>query len=117
MSKLTHKKLSAERRAYRVRSKVIGTAKRPRLSVFISNIHVSAQIIDDSKSLTLAYATTVGAKQAGSMTDKASWVGQQIAQKAKTAKVKKVVLDRGPRQYHGRVKALAEAARETGLEF
>lgn len=114
---ITHKQLSAERRTNRVRAKVVGTTERPRLNVHISNLHVSAQVIDDSKSTTLVYATTVGSKQTGNLTDKATWVGTQIATKAKKAKVNKVVLDRGPKQYHGRVKALAEAARAAGLEF
>ena len=118
MNRLTHKNTTAARRAARVRSRTIGTTARPRLSVHITNAHVSAQIIDDSTHKTLAAATTVGQKSVkGTMTEKASWVGQRIAAQAKSAKISKVVFDRGAKQFHGRVKALAEAAREAGLEF
>lgn len=104
-------------RKNRVRSVVSGTADRPRLSVSISNTHVSAQIIDDETGKTIVAATTVGSKAAGTMTEKAATVGTDIAKKAKAKKVTKVVFDRNGRKYHGRVKALAEAARAGGLEF
>ncbi len=117
MNNLTHKKISAQRRAYRTRSKVVGAPDRPRLTVHVSHLHVTAQIIDDQSGKTLAYATTVGSKQTGSLTDKAAWVGAQIAVKAKKAKVSTVSFDRGAKLYHGRVKSLADAAREGGLEF
>jgi large subunit ribosomal protein L18 len=105
-------------RKRRIRSTVIGSTNRPRLSVFISNQHVTAQLIDDSKQMTLAYATSVGSNNAGStMSEKAVWVGKEIGKKAKTAKITKVVFDRNGRLYHGRIKALADAAREAGLEF
>lgn len=117
MNNLKLKNLNAFRRANRVRATVKGSAERPRLSVTISNLHVSAQIIDDETGKTLAYSTTVGQKVAGNMTAKAEWVGSAIAKKAKAAKVNKVVFDRSSKQYHGRVKALAEAARKGGLEF
>jgi len=105
-------------RKQRVRSVVSGTAERPRLSVNISNLHITAQVIDDTAHKTLAYVTTVGAKAAtGTMTERAAWVGTEIAKKAKAKKVKKIVFDRGGKQYHGRIKALAEAARQEGLEF
>lgn len=117
MNNLTHKNANAVRRSYRVRSKVIGTTERPRLSLNISNIHVSAQIVDDSKSTSLVYATTVGQKVSGTMTEKAAWVGAEISKKALKAKITKVTFDRGSRKYHGRAKALADAAREGGLEF
>lgn len=105
-------------RKHRIRATVSGTADRPRLSVFISNTHVSAQIINDVDGKTLVSASTVAAKDAtGSLTDKAAKVGATIAEKAKKAKITKVVFDRGGRKYHGRVKALADAAREKGLEF
>ena len=105
-------------RKHRVRSTVVGTKERPRLSVHISNMHITAQIVDDQAMKTLAYATTVGSKnQKGTMTDKAVAVGVEIANKAKTVKVNKVVFDRGSKLYHGRIKALAEAARKEGLDF
>ena len=114
---LAHKLLNKSLRKARVRAKVIGTAERPRLSVTISNIHVSAQIIDDAKGHTLASATTVGAKATGKMTEKCALVGAEIAKKAKKAKVTKVVFDRNGRQYAGRLSAFADAARKEGLEF
>lgn len=118
MSKLTKKQANTLRRANRVRSAVSGTATRPRLSVHVSNLHVSAQIINDETSKTLVAVSTVGQKAAtGTLSEKAAWVGTEIATKAKAAKVKKVVFDRGSRLYHGRVKALADAARNAGLEF
>lgn len=101
----------------RVRANAVGTTERPRLSVNISNRHVIAQIIDDSQGKTLAYVSTVGAKAGTAMTDKAAWAGEQIAKQAKAAKVTTVVFDRGSRLYHGRVAALADAARKSGLEF
>ena len=118
MNKLAHKLLNRTLRKNRVRATVIGTAERPRLSVHISNRHITAQVIDDSSAKTLAYISTVGAKASeGTMTEQAVWVGEQIAKKAKAAKVKTVVFDRGGRVYHGRVQALADAARKAGLEF
>ena len=109
--------MKAEFRSNRTRAKIHGTADRPRLSVNISNMHVTAQIIDDDKGATLAYATTVGTKQKGSKTELAAFIGSEIAKKAKKAKIEKVVFDRGARLYAGRMKALAEAARKEGLEF
>ena len=117
MSNLTHKLLSRSLRKGRVRAVVSGTAERPRLSVTISNMHVSAQLIDDVAGKTLAAATTVGTKAAGTMSEKAAKVGKDIAQKAKKAKITKVVFDRNGRQYAGRLKSLADAARNEGLEF
>ena len=104
-------------RAKRTRAKIHGTAERPRLTVHFSNTHIVAQVIDDDKKVTLAYATTVGTKMTGSMTEKAAKIGAEIAKKAKTAKVTKVVFDRGSKLYAGRMSALAQAAREEGLEF
>jgi large subunit ribosomal protein L18 len=118
LSKVTKNRLQ---RAGRVRSTVSGTAERPRLSVHISNRHIVAQVIDDTTSKTLAYATTVGRptdkKTGETMTDRAIWIGNEIAKQAKTAKVTVVVFDRGSKLYHGRVAALADAARKSGLEF
>ena len=104
-------------RAKRTRAKIHGTAERPRLSVFVSNRHIVAQIIDDDKGVTIAYATTVGSKLTGTMKDKAAAIGAEIAKAAKAKKVKKVVFDRGAKLYAGRLSALADAARKEGLEF
>lgn len=104
-------------RKNRVRSTVSGTAERPRLSVSVSNMHVSAQIINDDKGITLASATSVGKKLTGKPTEIATLIGTEIAKTAKKAKISKVVFDRNGRLYHGRVKALADAARAEGLEF
>lgn len=117
MNRLTKKIQNIKQRKNRVRSTVIGTTERPRLSVHVSNRHIVAQIIDDSAHQTIAHATTVGSKLTGNMTDKAEAIGAEIATKAKKAKVNQVVFDRGARLYHGRVKALADAARKNGLEF
>ncbi len=104
-------------RAKRTRAKIHGTAERPRLSVHISNKHITAQIIDDDARKTLAYATTVGAKATGNKTDLAAKIGKEIADKAKKVKIKTVVFDRGAKLYAGRMSALADAARKEGLEF
>lgn len=118
MTKISQKLRNQLLRRHRIRATIIGTPERPRLSVFISNMHVTAQIIDDSAHKTLAYASTVGAKKtSGTMTEKAEWVGTEIAKKAKAAKLKKVVFDRNGKLYHGRIKALADSARNAGLEF
>jgi large subunit ribosomal protein L18 len=118
MERLEKKVQNLARRKHRVRAKVVGTTVRPRLTVFISNLQVTAQIIDDSKHQTLAYATSVGNKTlSGTMTERAAVIGTEIAKKAKAAKVNHVVFDRNGRLYHGRIKALADAARAGGLEF
>ncbi len=103
----------------RVRTKISGSASRPRLSVRISNANVTAQLIDDTIGKTLASASTIGSKETAkmNMTEKSQWVGEEIAKSAKTAKITTVVFDRGFRIYHGRVKQLAEAARAGGLKF
>lgn len=117
MNKLAKKLLSHSLRKNRVRSRVVGTAERPRLTVTISNTHVSAQVIDDEKQHTLAAATTVGSKLTGTMTEKAAAIGTEIAKKAKKAKVTHVVFDRNGRKYATRLAALADAARKEGMEF
>ena len=104
-------------RAKRTRAKIHGTAQRPRLSVHVSNKHIIAQIIDDDKGATLAYATTAGSKMTGTKTELAAQIGTEIAKKAKKANVKTVVFDRGAKLYAGRMSALADAARKEGLEF
>ena len=117
MANLAKKLLNKSLRKNRVRSKISGTAERPRLTVTISNKHISAQLIDDVAQRTLAAATTVGSKETGSMKELAAFVGAEIAKKAKKAKINAVVFDRNGRQYAGRLAALAEAARKEGLEF
>ena len=118
MNDLAKKLLGRSLRKGRVRAKVSGTAERPRLTVTISKMHVSAQIIDDTARKTLVAATTVGNKKlTGTMTEKAAEVGKAVAVKAKKAKISTVVFDRNGRQYAGRLQAFANAAREEGLEF
>ena len=117
MSTQAKKLLNLRLRKNRVRSRVHGTAERPRLTVTISNMHISAQIINDDEGHTLAAATTVGAKSTGSMAERAAVVGSDIAKKAKKANIKTVVFDRNGRQYGTRLSALADAARKEGLEF
>lgn len=111
-----------ERRQRRVRAKVVGTTVRPRLNVFRSNRHIFAQIIDDSQGHTLVAASTLDADlraQAAQLKkrDEAKAVGKLLAQRAAEKGLKLVVFDRGGYQYHGRIKSLAEGAREGGLEF
>lgn len=106
------------RRHARVRKKVSGTSERPRLSVFRSNANISVQVIDDTKGTTLVSLSSIDMKlENGGNIEAAKAVGAEIAARAKKAKIKTVVFDRGGYIYHGRVKALAEAAREAGLEF
>lgn len=107
-----------QRRHERVRNKVSGTPECPRLNVFRSSSHIHAQIIDDVNGVTLVAASSVDMKLAnGGNVEAATQVGKEIAKKAIAKKVKNVVFDRGGYIYHGRVKALAEAAREAGLKF
>ena len=113
MSRLSNLEL----RKNRVRAKVGGTAEKPRMSVFVSGTNVSVQLIDDVEGKTLASATTIGKKMTGSITEKAVKVGEEIAAAAKKVKITTVVFDRNGRQYAGRLKALADAARKGGLEF
>ena len=117
MIKRKDKKANRSKRHRRVRVHVSGTHERPRLSVFRSLNHVYAQLIDDGASRTLAAASTVDLKAKGNGLAEAAQVGKAIAAKAKAAGVSLVVFDRGGFLYHGRIKALADAAREAGLEF
>ncbi len=115
-------RLARKRRHLRVRKKISGTALRPRLSVFRSLRHIYAQVIDDTTGNTLVSASTLSpeiVKNAAGKTkvEKASLVGSLVAKKALEKGIKQVVFDRGGYKYHGRVKALAEAARQAGLEF
>ena len=106
------------KRHKKIRNKIVGTTEVPRLNVFRSNSNIFAQIIDDTKGITLASASSVSLKlKNGSNIEAAKKVGEEIAKEAAKAKLKTVVFDRGGYNYHGRVKALAEAAREKGLEF
>ena len=118
MSALTVRK-ARERRHQRVRGKVSGTAERPRLVVFRSNRGIEAQLVDDLEGKTLAAASWLNLKKTfkGSKSEQAAEVGKLLAANAKKANVETVVFDRGGYLYHGRVKALAEGAREGGLTF
>jgi large subunit ribosomal protein L18 len=117
MIKRQDRKVNRLKRHRRVRVNVTGTPQRPRLAVFRSLNHVYAQLIDDAGNRTLAAASTVELKSKGNGVDEAAKVGKAIAAKAKAAGVSTVVFDRGGFLYHGRIKALADAAREAGLEF
>jgi large subunit ribosomal protein L18 len=101
----------------RVRRKISGTAARPRMSIFRSNKSIYVQLIDDVAEVTLAAASSKEAAGAGTKIDQAKTVGQLIAEKAKAAGISKVVFDRGGYLYHGRVKAVADGAREAGMDF
>ncbi len=109
--------MTKERRLERTKRQIRGTPERPRLSVTISNNHIYAQVIDDTVGNTLAFSTSYANNGGGTMKEKASRVGKDIAQKAKQANVKTVVFDRRSKKFHGRIAALAEVAREEGLEF
>jgi len=118
MSKISKKLQASTRRRHRVRSRIKDSTGRLRLSVNISNKHISAQIIDDSVGNTLIHVTTVGKGNSDeNLTSRATWVGTEVARMAKAAKITKIVFDRSDKKYHGRVKALADAARSEGLEF
>jgi large subunit ribosomal protein L18 len=107
-----------KRRAHRVRNKIAGTADRPRLSVFRSSKHIYAQLIDDMSGVTLAAVSTAGKSgKYGGNVKSAAAVGQKLAEAAKSKGITKAAFDRGHYRYHGRVKALADAARKGGLQF
>ncbi|HEY45844.1 MAG TPA: 50S ribosomal protein L18 [Anaerolineae bacterium] len=121
MSKQTRETMR-KRRHQRVRKKLVGTAKRPRLNVYRSLNQIYAQVIDDTAGHTLASASTLDGEikpqiKELSKVEQAKFIGTTIAERAKSQGVKIVVFDRGGYRYHGRVKALAEAAREAGLNF
>ena len=118
MIKKLDKNVSRLRRHARVRAKLSGTAEAPRLCVYRSNKNIEAQIIDDTKGVTLVSSSSMVLKlENGSNVEAAGKVGKDIAEKALAKNIKKVVFDRSGYIYHGRVKALAEAAREAGLDF
>jgi len=116
MDALTRRAARARRRA-RVRKKIAGTAARPRMAVFRSNRHIYVQLIDDVAAATLASATDAEVTDGAGKIDRAKAVGKLIADRAKGAGIDRVVFDRGGRQYHGRVAAVAEGAREGGLQI
>ena len=118
MVKKEPKNVSRLRRHARVRTKISGTADKPRLCVYRSNKNIEAQLIDDVKGVTLAASSTVALKSdKGGNVEGAKLVGSDIAKKALALKIKTIVFDRSGYIYHGRIKALAEAAREAGLVF
>ncbi len=117
MSRDQEKWQRLERRKLRLRKHVAGDAERPRLSVFRSLKHIYAQVIDDVNGKTLASASSVVLKINGGNIEGAKQVGKAIAESARAASITRVRFDRGGRKYHGRIKALADAAREGGLQF
>lgn len=116
MFKQINRKADNKKRHLRVRNRITGTSERPRLSVYRSLNNIYAQIIDDTKGITLASASSMGSESGGNI-EAAKLVGKAIAEVAAGKGIKQVVFDRGGRIYHGRVKAFAEAAREAGLDF
>lgn len=106
-----------QQRHRRIRSKITGTAERPRLVVFRSLTHIYAQLIDDTKGVVLANSSDLKAKDKGNKTEKAKNIGTTLAEAAKAKNIVKVVFDRNGYKYHGRIKAVAEGAREGGLQF
>ena len=117
MIKKESKNVMRQKRHEKIRRTLSGTKQTPRLCVFRSNTAIYAQLIDNEKGNTLASSSSLELKAKQNNLEAASMVGKDIAEKAKNAKIKKVVFDRGGYLYHGRVKALADAARENGLEF
>ena len=115
----SERRRNRQRRHYRVRKSVSGTAQRPRLAVHRSSKHITAQVIDDVARVTLASASTIEKSWdgTGGTVDAAKKIGELVASRAKDAGIETVVFDRGGNLYHGRVAALAESAREAGLEF
>ena len=116
ISKVSRNDVRVERHK-RVRTKIVGTHDVPRVCVFRSNTNIYAQIINDEEGITLVSASSLENKKSGSNVEAAKLVGESLAKKAKKAGISKVVFDRGGYLYHGRVKALADAMRDGGLEF
>ena len=114
---MVNKKARRQVLRYRIRNKISGTPDRPRLAVYRSNKSIYCQLIDDLNGVTLASSSSVHIGAKGTKIDQAKEVGKAIAEKAKAAKIENVVLDRGGYLYHGRVKSLADGAREGGLQF
>jgi large subunit ribosomal protein L18 len=120
MTQVASRGAARQKRHDRIRLRLEGTESRPRLAVFRSNVHIYAQIIDDSSGRTLAAASTLEKELRGSTstkTEEAAVVGRLVAERAKSAGVERVVFDRAGFRYHGRIKSLADAAREAGLDF
>ena len=117
MKRAMLKKLNLNLRKGRIRSKISGSSDRPRLSIKVSNRHIHCQIIDDEKQSTLLGVSTIGMSSDSTMVEKAEKLGQDLAKKAKKAKISKIVLDRNGKKYHGRIKALADALRKEGMEL
>jgi len=117
MSRLSHVRYNKQLRKNRVRSTVTGTAQKPRLSAHISNRAVSVQLVDDISGKTLASSSSLNLNATGTLTEQAAAVGRDIAAKAKKVKITEVAFDRNGRSYQKRLAALADAARENGLEF
>lgn len=116
MSKVTLRS-AREKRTMAVRSKISGTADRPRLNVFRSNEHIYAQVIDDKKNETLAAASDLGKSYKGTKTNKAQQIAKDLLKQLKKKEITKLAFDRGPYRYHGRVKAVAEVLREEGIKI
>jgi large subunit ribosomal protein L18 len=120
MTQLASRGAARRKRHDRIRLRLEGSASRPRLAVFRSNIHIYAQVIDDASGRTLAAASTLEKELRSSKqtkTEEAAVIGRLLAERAKSAGVERVVFDRAGFRYHGRIKSLADAAREAGLEF
>lgn len=123
MERIRRKRMLSKKRRLRVRRQLHGTAERPRLTVFRSLSNIYCQLIDDEDGRTLESSSTITLRKAGvdvksgGNKDAAALIGKDIAEKAKAAGITKVVFDRGPYKFHGRVQALADAAREGGLKF
>ena len=114
---LLQKRAHREKRRKRVRRRIYGTAERPRLSVYRSNVHIYAQLVDDDEGHTLVAADTREAGDAENRVETARKVGELVAERAQAADIEEVVFDRGGNRYHGRVAALAEGARSGGLKL